>query len=96
MAERVSPNDLLDLAVGTGTVPSRIAAILWTRPAKPLRSAGRAVVGERLLGVPRLRQQLRSPPFWCSRPFLGDVPRFDLAAHITQRRCPPPGEDHPA
>jgi WS/DGAT/MGAT family acyltransferase len=92
--ERVSANDLLHLAVGASTVPSQIAALLWTRPTRPFDiDAARAVIGERVDGVRRLRQRLESAPLGCGRPFWVDVAAFDVAAHVAERACPAPGDD---
>lgn len=94
MVERVSSNDLLHLAVSASTVPSQIAAVLWTKPARSFDIAAvRGVVGERVRAVPRLRQRLEAAPFGCGRPFWVDAAGFDVAAHIDAVACPAPGDD---
>ena len=47
------------------------------------------LLGERIRGVPRLRQRLHG----ATRPYWADDPEFDLGAHVREVRCPPPGDE---
>lgn len=52
-----------------------------------------ADVAGRIQAVPRLRQRLQPTPIGAGRPVWVDAAAFDIAEHVTLRRCPDPGDD---
>jgi diacylglycerol O-acyltransferase len=52
-----------------------------------------AVIGERILATPRLRQVVRRHPLDLSAPSWADDPALDLAHHIRRAALPHPGTD---
>jgi len=91
--ERVSADDLMQLASDTNRAPMQVAAVLVLggRAALDL-PAVRAAIAERISAVPRLRQRLLRPPPGCGRPVWVDDPRFDIRHHVGHLPCPPPGD----
>ncbi|HUO47375.1 MAG TPA: wax ester/triacylglycerol synthase family O-acyltransferase [Acidimicrobiales bacterium] len=53
----------------------------------------RAVVEERLLTIPVVRQKLATVPLHLSRPFWVDDPDLDVDRHVHRVDAPPPGDD---
>jgi WS/DGAT/MGAT family acyltransferase len=53
----------------------------------------RRLIGERIPGVPRLRQRLVRTPFGCGGPIWIDDPGFDVRRHVRIVVCPEPGDD---
>lgn len=51
------------------------------------------LLGERIRGIPRCTQVLRTQPFDLSAPKWVDDPRFDLARHVRRVALPRPGDD---
>jgi len=90
---RASPADLMQLAADVGPAPMHVGAVvvLGTGPGFSVEHA-RQLLGERIRGVPRLRQRLYRAPPGCGRPFWADDPAFDLHHHVTQVPCPAPGD----
>jgi hypothetical protein len=92
--ERTSPIDLLELASDLPGSPMQVAAVLVLGAAPGLDLAAvRDAVGERLLGVPRLRQRLVRTPFGGGRPVWVDDRDFDIRHHVDTVRCPAPGDE---
>jgi len=50
-------------------------------------------LADRICAIPRLRQQLVSTPPGCGRPVWVDDPEFDVAQHVHQVACSPPGDE---
>lgn len=81
--ERVSPNDLTNLAVDHGPVPMNIAAVLVVEGAATLTFPDlRSLLGDRLTRIPRMRQRLVRAPLGCGRPYWVDDAGFDLERHL--------------
>jgi diacylglycerol O-acyltransferase / wax synthase len=92
--ERASSNDLLNLAADCGAAPHHVAALLVLSGGPPFDlEAARATLGERIAGLPRLRQRLHRTPPGFGRPIWVDDAGFDLRAHVTATRCPAPGDE---
>jgi WS/DGAT/MGAT family acyltransferase len=77
--DRVSPNDLTNLAVDHGRVPMNIAAVLMVEGGGALSfpDVG-SMLGDRLPRVPRMRQRLVRAPVGCGRPYWVDDASFEL------------------
>ncbi len=94
MIDRVSANDLMELATDVGPVPTQIAGVLVLRPGPDFDvEAAADRVAARLAGVPRLRQRLRRAPLGCGRPYWLDDPRFEARRHVRVVDCGPPGDE---
>ena len=93
LVDRLSPADLMELAVDVGPAPMIVGAVLvlGTRASGSVEQA-RRLLGERITVVPRLRQRLYRGPPGCGRPFWADDPAFDLRHHVRQVPCPAPGD----
>ncbi|MEJ3748944.1 wax ester/triacylglycerol synthase domain-containing protein [Actinomycetes bacterium KLBMP 9797] len=92
--ERISPDDLTQLACDVGPAPMQIAAILILDNASTLEpSAVRAAIADRIRRVPRLRQRLVRTPPGCGRPIWVDDPRFGIRHHVHWVPCPAPGDE---
>jgi Wax ester synthase/diacylglycerol acyltransferase catalytic domain len=93
LVDRLSPADLMELAVDVGPAPMIVGAVLVlsTRAGFGVEQA-RRLPGERITVVPRLRQRLYRAPPGCGRPFWADDPAFDLCHHVRQVPCPAPGD----
>ena len=90
--DRATPADLMQLATDVGPRPMHVGAVLVLGAAAGFRvDDAERLLGERIRGVPRLRQRLRRAPPGCGRPFWSDDPAFDVRQHIRSRPCPPPG-----
>ena len=53
----------------------------------------RDALADRIGALPRLRQQLVSTPPGCGRPVWVDDPEFDVARHVHEVGCSPPGDE---
>jgi diacylglycerol O-acyltransferase / wax synthase len=96
VVERISADDLTQLACDVGPVPMQIAALLVLDSGFPLEwPVVVTAIGERVRRVPRLRQRLVRTPPGCGRPIWVDDPNFDIRNHVRCVPCPAPG-DHPA
>ena len=92
--DRATADDMVSLATDVGASPMQVGAVL-------LIDAGAgfdvqraiATVGERIRGVPRLRQRLVPTPPGCGRPVWVDAPAFRLEEHVDQLRCPGPADE---
>lgn len=92
--ERAGPNDLMQLAFDVGPVPMQMGAVLLLEPGGAFDPKGAvALLGQRLVRVPRLRQRLVRPAIGGGRPFWLDDPTFDIDAHITVSVCPSPRDE---
>lgn len=89
--ERASPDDMVSIATD-GQVPMQVGAVLALDRAATIDELV-DVLGERIPGVPRLRQRLVGTPFGCGRPVWVDDPSFDLQQHVEARPCPAPGDE---
>jgi len=90
--ERANPSDRAFLAMDSGEVPEQFGVILMLENAGGLDLARtRRLLAERVLAVPRLRQRLVSAPPGCGRPVWVDDPDFDVAGHVHEVACSPPG-----
>jgi WS/DGAT/MGAT family acyltransferase len=97
---RLSPGDLLNLAVEAGDTPMNVAALLVLEggglrdAAGRLRlSAIRADLARRLAGVPRLRQVPYRPGPLGGRPLWIDAAAFDIADHVNEVVLAPPADE---
>lgn len=92
--DRASPADLMQRATEVGPAPMHVGAVLVLGTGPDFRvDDARALLGERIRVVPRLRQRLRRAPPGCGRPFWADDPSFDLRHHVRQAPCPAPGDE---
>jgi diacylglycerol O-acyltransferase / wax synthase len=90
--ERLSANDLMELATETPSAPMQMVAVL--RLDRPVAATDvRAALATRVAAVPRLRQRLISAPPGCGRPFWMDEPGFRIDRHLAVQRCEPPGDE---
>ncbi|HEU5143686.1 MAG TPA: wax ester/triacylglycerol synthase domain-containing protein [Dermatophilaceae bacterium] len=81
--DRISPNDLTNLAVDHGPVPMNIAAVLVIGDAGDLALPDvRSLLGERLPRVPRMRQRLVRATVGSGRPYWVDDASFSLDRHL--------------
>lgn len=92
--ERVSPDDLTQLACEVGPAPSQVGAVL-TLDAGPEFDLGAAMslIADRVVAVPRLRQRITRVPVGCGRMIWVDDPDFDAGCHLQSVTCPPPGDE---
>lgn len=94
VVERASSADLAFLAMDTGPVPEQFGVVLLLDGATELDLARvRAILGDRIAAVPRLRQRLVRTPLGCGGPVWVDDAGFDLRRHVREIRCPPPGDE---
>lgn len=92
--ERASAEDLMMLATDIGPIPMQVGAVLLLDAGAGLGlDEATAVLAERIPVVPRLRQRLVRVPPGCGRPVWIDDEDFDIAAHVRQVSCPPPGDE---
>jgi Protein of unknown function, DUF255/Wax ester synthase-like Acyl-CoA acyltransferase domain len=89
--ERISPGDLVELATDVGPVPMNVGAVLLLAEGTGADVA--TVLEQRIGGVARLRQRLVTPPWGLGRPYWVDDADFDIEAHVSQVRCPSPGDE---
>ncbi|BDB60699.1 MULTISPECIES: wax ester/triacylglycerol synthase domain-containing protein [Rhodococcus] len=93
--ERIGPGDLTELVSDVGPVPLHVGAVLFlaeTDIDTPDPATVRSVLAERLVRIGRLRQRLIEPGCGLGRPYWFDDAHFDLEAHLSQVRCPAPGD----
>jgi WS/DGAT/MGAT family acyltransferase len=92
--ERVSAEDLMQLASDVGPVPWQMGVILQMEAAADFDApAAMELVAERIRTVPRLRQVLVPAPPGCGRPVWVDDADFDVRRHLRSVACPPPGDE---
>ncbi|GID93899.1 diacylglycerol O-acyltransferase [Amorphoplanes digitatis] len=92
--ERTSPTDLMQLACDLPGSPMQVAAVLVLGTTTALDLAAvREAIGQRIHGVPRLRQRLVRAPLGGGRPVWVDDPDFDIRDHVNAVRCPAPGDE---
>lgn len=92
--DRASPTDRAFLAMDSGDIPEQFGLILRFGPgAAPDLGRARRLIAERITGNPRLRQRLVPTQWGCGGPVWVDDDRFDIAHHVTARRCAAPGDD---
>jgi diacylglycerol O-acyltransferase len=92
--ERVSPDDMMQLACDVGPLPMQVGAVLVLDVAPEFDvSAAEATIAERITAIPRLRQTLVRVPIGCGRPIWVDDATFDISRHVHRVICPPPGDD---
>jgi WS/DGAT/MGAT family acyltransferase len=90
--QRLSGNDLMELATETPGAPMQMVAVLrLARPVAP--AAVRAALAARAPAVARLRQRLSSAPRACGPPFWVDDQHFTIERHLTVQRCSCPGDE---
>jgi WS/DGAT/MGAT family acyltransferase len=75
-----------------GRPPEQFAAVLVIGAGLDLVAAER-LFGERIAGVPRLRQRLMRTPLGCGRAIWVDDGHFDQRNHLSVARCRAPGDD---
>ena len=82
----------MELASATTPAAGHVGAVLVLEPGDMDLRALRVALEERIRGVPRLRQCLRSTPLGCGRPIWVDHPSFDIARHVDEVVCPTPAD----
>ena len=92
VVQRASLNDLTELATETATGPQQIAAILRLESAISGRMV-RQALGQRLGGVPRLRQRLMPTAVGLGRPIWVDDADFDFGRHVQEEMCTDPSSE---
>jgi len=92
--DRPGAADLGQLVVDVGSVPNQIGAVLTLDGGGEV-DADRlcAVIGDRLAGVPRLRQRLVTVGRGGGRAVWVEDPGFDVARHLEVVDCPGPGDE---
>jgi Wax ester synthase-like Acyl-CoA acyltransferase domain len=94
LIERASAIDLMELASDFGPVPLQVGAILVSGPGESLAAGEvRDALADRICAIARLRQQLVPAPPGCGRPVWVDDPEFDVARHVHEVACSPPGDE---
>lgn len=94
LIERASAIDLMELASDFGPLPLQVGAILVFGSGESLAVGEvRDALADRICAIPRLRQQLISTPPGCGRPVWVDDPEFDVARHVHEVACSPPGDE---
>jgi WS/DGAT/MGAT family acyltransferase len=84
---------MMELATAATAAAGQVGAVLMLAPAHSLDlDRVRSTLADRIAGVPRLRQRLRSVPFGCGRHIWVDDPSFDIANHVNEVRSPKPGD----
>lgn len=91
LIERASAVDMMELASATTPAAGQVGAVLVLAGTLDLDLV-RSTFADRICGIPRLRQRLRSTPFGCGRPIWVDDPTFDVDYHVNEVRCPLPGD----
>lgn len=92
--ERLSGQDMVQLASDVGPAPWQVAAVLRLEEPDGVDQPRLAdTVARRCCNVRRLRQQLVKVPTGCGRPIWVDDPRFEARAHVSSRTCPAPGDE---
>ncbi|MGE5293033.1 MAG: wax ester/triacylglycerol synthase domain-containing protein [Micromonosporaceae bacterium] len=92
--ERVSPDDLMQLACDVGPVPMNVGAVLVLESGPGFDvAAAQEVIAERIAAIPRLRQKLVRAPPGCGRPIWTDDRAFDIRRHVRSVTCEPPGDE---
>ncbi|HEX2850738.1 MAG TPA: wax ester/triacylglycerol synthase domain-containing protein [Acidimicrobiales bacterium] len=94
--DRLSGNDLMQLATDAAGVPAQVGGVLLLAPGPGGATALEAddvlaALERRVRSVPRLRQRLVRAPLGHGRPYWVDDPAFDLRRHVRVARCPAPG-----
>ncbi|CAN5266600.1 diacyglycerol O-acyltransferase [soil metagenome] len=89
--QRISSDDLVQLATDVGPVPMNVGAVLVLSEGTGADVA--TVLAERIGRVARLRQRLVVPPWGLGRPYWVDDPAFDVDAHVARVRCAGPGDE---
>jgi diacylglycerol O-acyltransferase / wax synthase len=91
--EQASAIDMMEMASATTPAAGQVGGVLvFSRVPRLDLDVVRSAVGQRIVGVPRLRQRLQSVPFGCGRPIWVDDASFDIANHVNEVRCPAPGD----
>jgi WS/DGAT/MGAT family acyltransferase len=84
---------MMELATAATAAAGQVGAVLMLAPAHSLDlDRVRSTLADRIAGVPRLRQRLRSVPFGCGRHIWVDDASFDIANHVNEVRSPKPGD----
>lgn len=92
MVERLSANDLMELASDVGPLPAQVAGLIVLEGAAGLDPEQvRATLAARLGAIPRLRQRLVRPPLGCGRPYWAFAPASDPLDQVSVVRAPWPG-----
>jgi hypothetical protein len=84
---RASNADLAYLAMDGGPVPEQFGALLTLDG-----DVGEPELGERIAGIPRLRERLYRARVGRGRPFWAADPAFAAGDHVARVRCAPPGD----
>lgn len=79
-------------AFEVGPLPMHVGAVLLLDREVEAGALTKVLEG-RLPAAPRLRQRVRQTPPGLGRPIWVDDAGFDLARHVTERACPPPGDE---
>ncbi|GIF02050.1 diacylglycerol O-acyltransferase [Paractinoplanes rishiriensis] len=85
--------DLTVLVTDRDSVPMHTGAVVIFEGPPPGADEVRALLHERVPGIPRLRQTLRRTPIGCGRPIWVDDPDFSIDRHLTRLDWPAPDSD---
>ncbi len=92
--DRAGAADLGQLATDVGSVPNQIGAVLLLDHLGEVELADlQRVIGDRLAGVPRLRQRLVTAGRGGGGAVWVEDPGFDVARHLEVVDCPAPGDE---
>jgi diacylglycerol O-acyltransferase / wax synthase len=90
--ERLSANDLMELASDVGPLPAQVAGVIVLEDAAGVDPEHvRGTLAARLGAIPRLRQRLVRPPLGCGRPYWAFAPAADPLDQVSVVRAPWPG-----
>jgi diacylglycerol O-acyltransferase / wax synthase len=92
--DRATPADLAFLAMDRGGASHHVAVLIVLEPGRaPDLAEVTRLVGQRVTGVPRLRQRLVRVPPGCGRPAWVDDAAFDVRRHVSRIDLRPPGDE---
>src|SRR6478609_6532883 len=86
--ERLTPNDLINIAVETPSVPARMGVLAVLDGRTPPLAMIRAELGRRIRRVPRLRQRIRRGGPLSGRPVWVDDRDFRIDRHVHEVALP--------
>lgn len=95
--DRIGSGDLTELVSDVGPAPLHVGAVIFLAGGDvPGPESLRSTIADRLVRIRRLRERLIEPVRGLGRPYWFDDEQFDLETHLSQVRCPAPGDRNAA